>query len=164
MGKNNKTPELVNSVIEGTPEMDDSEHPLGEHTHTVAWVSRHPPLPAQIDALKSKLGSIDFVPMSDTFSNAKEIYRKVKEVGAEYAVVVLPLSVTMHLLNNPEASDIIWLRAEMVKASGRYDPLTDVLLDDGKGNKRHVRFKKFQVLTAIEVHTEPFEVTDHGSK
>lgn len=133
-----------------------------EITTVVAWVSRHSPLPAQIRVLRKMLGDIKVVQMSDTYRNASELSQKIKATGARYAVVVLPLSVTMHLLNSQEKTkEITYLRAEMVQASGQYNPDTDVLLDDGIGKKRHVRFKEFRILTAIEVVTEQFEVADH---
>jgi hypothetical protein len=130
---------------------------------TVAWVSRHDPLKAQKDALKQKLGDINLVCIAAKSKNANELYSNLKAIGAQYAVVVLPFSVTMHLLNNPESSAITYLRAEMEPANGQYNPDTDVLLEDGLGKKRHVRFKEYKIITGIDVRTKPFEVTNHGN-
>jgi hypothetical protein len=130
---------------------------------TVVWVSKHPPLPSQTETLVRILGDLKLICISDKWQNANELYGRLKALGADYAVVVLPLSVTMHLLNCEESNTITYLRAEMEPANGEYNPNTDVLIDSGAGTKRHRRFREFRVLKAIEVVTEPFEVTNHGN-
>ncbi len=126
---------------------------------TVVWLSRHLPLKVQKDVLMQKLGSnIEIVRMPNTYKNAGVIIHELNKLGAKYAVVVLPLSVIKHLLNTPERNGIVFLTAEMHPALGAYDPDTDVLLDEQRGMKRHVRFSGYRVLKAIEVITEPFEV------
>ena len=126
---------------------------------TVAWVSQHYLLPSQEKALEQKLGKIKLQKMPGKVKNANELYKRLNAEGIKYAVLVLPLSVIQHILNNPEAKDITFLRADMVQAIGDYNPETDVLLDDGIGQKRHQRFKEFRTLKSVDLITVPFEVT-----
>lgn len=121
---------------------------------TVAWVSRHPPLPVQIEALKEKLGNIRMAHIHQTFVDYKQVMDTVNRTKARHAVVVLPLSIISLLLSTPEAKDIKWLRAEMEPATGKFDPDTDVLLQSPNGD-RHLRFKEFAVLKEVRLVTEP---------
>lgn len=126
---------------------------------TVAWVSRHPPLKAQIVVLKSILGvDIKIVEMNKTYKNASVIMDLLKQHGAKYAVVVLPLSIIKHLLNAPDRNGIVFLNAEMKPATGEYNPGWDVLMEDEPGIKRHKTFTGYQVYREILEITEPFEV------
>jgi len=128
----------------------------------VAWVSRHPPLPVQIDALKSKLGDVEIVQISRTFTDVNEIVGEVRRVGAKHAVVVLPLSMIARLLE--VCRDVVWLQAEMVPVHEHscegencsdFNPKTDVVLSSPNFT-RHLRFNGFKVIKKIEMITEPF--------
>lgn len=125
----------------------------------VAWVSQHDPLSVQEKVLEQKLGKIRIQKMPGKVKNANELYTRLNAEGIKYAVLVLPLSVIQHILNNPNAKEITFLRAEMVQAIGEYNYETDVLLDDGIGQKRHQRFREFRTLKSVDLITEPFEVT-----
>lgn len=154
---------MVNPAYEGAPGMDEPEHPLGEHVqHIVAWVSRHPPLPAQIRMLKAKLGEdAKILRLGNTYTDANAVLLELMRAKATHAVVVLPLSMITRLLNAPE--EITWLRAEMMPAhSGactenppceHFNEDTDVLMPSSNGN-RHLRFKEFTKLVTIDVITE----------
>ena len=146
----------------------------------VAWVSRHPVLPAQIKALAEKLGEIRVVQITNTYQNFRGVIVAVKALKASHAVVVLPLSMIALILDSKEAQGITWLRAEMCSAhEGRctdnykevssdrhnsvvqvqhqcsmFNPETDVLMPGETA--RHVRFLEFQVLKSIDLITEPF--------
>ncbi len=125
----------------------------------VAWVSRHPALKAQEEVLKAQLLSdIKIVEMNKTYKNASVIIKLLKEHGAKYAVVVLPLSIIKHLLNAPDRDGIVFLKAEMKPATGEYNPDWDVLMEDEPGIKRHKTFTGYQVYREILEITEPFEV------
>lgn len=124
----------------------------------VAWVSRHTALKAQKEVLNTSLGDIKIVEMNKTYKNASVIIKLLKEYGAKYAVVVLPLSIIKHLLNAPDRDGIVFMKAEMKPATGEYNPDWDVLMEDEPGIKRHKTFTGYQVYREILEITEPFEV------
>lgn len=125
---------------------------------TVVWVSRHSILKVQKEVLIEKLGTdIEIVKMPNTYKNAGVIIQELNKLGADYAVVVLPLSVIRHLLNTPERNGIVFLTADMQPTLGTYNPDSDVLIDEQIGMKRHVRFTGYKVLKAIEIVSEPLQ-------
>jgi len=126
----------------------------------VAWVSRHEPLPSQIEELERKLGeNVEIVQISKTFRDVREVYYDIKSAGAQYAVVVLPLSMIAALA---QYRDIVWLWAEMEplhqnckgELCPEYNPDSDVILES-VGVVRHLRFKEFRKILKIEMVTEP---------
>jgi len=131
----------------------------------VAWVSRHPPLSAQLSALKQRLGEVKVVPVLRTFKGADDVLGAVKATGASYAVVVLPLSMIAELLPLAQREDITLLWAEMealhmckdARECAEFNSNTDVWLPlHGGPEGRHMRFKSFNVIKAIRVELEPF--------
>lgn len=120
----------------------------------VAWVSRHPPLPAQIKTLRQKLGeAVRIVPLTDTYNNYRDVLETIGKSGATYAVLVLPLSIISLLVSS--TPEITWLRADMMPAEGEYNPETDVIMPSQNG-ARHLRFKEFQEIISVDVVTIPF--------
>lgn len=152
---------------------------------TIAWVSRHPPLQAQVKALAEKLGDIRVVQITNTYQNWRGVIDAVRAQKATHAVLVLPLSMIALILDSREAQGITWLRAEMDSAhTGRcidgykevasdrhvsvvqvqhqcsmFNPDTDVLMPGE--TTRHLRFREFQVLKSIDLVTEPFTGGDN---
>ncbi|MCD6448539.1 MAG: hypothetical protein J7L58_05805 [Thermoplasmata archaeon] len=130
----------------------------------VAWVSRHPPLPDQIFELKKRLGEdVEIVQISKTFRDVKEVYNDIKSCGAEYAIVVLPLSMISALT---QYKDITWIWAEMEPVHDYSCPGEDLcLVFDSKRDvvlespnfKRHLRFKEFRKIVKVEMVTEEWE-------
>jgi len=126
----------------------------------VAWVSRHPPLPIQIRELKRKMGEdAKIVRIVKTFTSAGEVLSMIRNAGAEYAVLVLPLGVIEKLVELDRS--IVWLRAEMVPVHKfckgydceLYDDRQDVLLFS-PDLVRHLRFDKFVRIKRVVVETE----------
>jgi len=127
----------------------------------VAWVSRHKPLPVQIQQLKEKLGNnTEIVYIGRVFRDARDVYWDIKSVGAQYAVVVLPLSMVSALT---QYKDIEWLWAEMetvhINCRGElcpeYNPDSDAILKSFD-TVRHLRFKEFRKIVKVEMVTEPW--------
>jgi len=125
----------------------------------VAWVSRHKPLPAQLNELKKKLGDdVEVIQISKTFRDVREVYYDIKSAGAQYAVVVLPLSMIAALA---QYRDIVWIWAEMEaihqnckgEFCSEYNPDSDVILE-AVGMTRHLRFKEFKQILKVEMVTE----------
>lgn len=130
----------------------------------VAWVSRHAPLTSQIVQLRKHFGDFKLEIIGDTFRDAKDIIRTVKDIRAKVAVVVAPLSMIAVLLK--EAPEIAWLRAEMEAVHMCRGPEyceqfaegTDVWLPlHGSRWGRHMRFSHFCQLKEVRVICEPLE-------
>ena len=71
---------------------------------TVLWVSRHDPLPVQIQRLKEKLGEFSLIKVSGKIPSAQWLWNnvisgKVKAGFRVYVVPVLPLSFIAELCN-----------------------------------------------------------------
>jgi len=124
----------------------------------VAWVSRHPPLKSQVEALKQKLGDVQIIHIAKTFTDYKEVLNAVKEAGAKYAVVVLPLSMISLLT---EDKDITWLYAIMGAVHDGcigencllFNPETDVIMPPN----RHLRFFEFKKIKEVRMVLEDWE-------
>ncbi|MHA1593626.1 MAG: hypothetical protein ACTSXX_02685 [Candidatus Baldrarchaeia archaeon] len=128
----------------------------------VAWVSRHPPLEAQLEVLREKLGDFQLVRIAKTFTSYKEVLDEIKRFGCQYAVIVLPLSMIAQLVQD---KSITWLWAEMEglheclgpSHCSEYDSKRDVWLPlHGQPKGRHMRFKGFRRIVRVEMVTEPF--------
>jgi len=126
----------------------------------VAWVSRHPPLPKQLEVLREKLGKVEVIQVSKVFKDAEGVYEEVKRSGATHAVVVLPLSMIARLVSH---KDITWLWAQMdalhmCKGPGEcpeFDETRDVWLPmRGSDEGRHMRFNSFKRIVRVELVLE----------
>ncbi len=132
----------------------------------VAWVSRHPTLPAQKEELRRLLGDVEIVQVSGTFASAKEVFEKVRATGASVTVVVLPLSMLAQFLPlcKREGIDVWMAKMEPVhECEGpgvcpEFDERTDVWLPlRGQSTGRHLRFARFERVKEVRVVTEPVE-------
>lgn len=137
----------------------------------VAWVSRHKPLPAQVESLKRVLGEVRVVQVARTFRSAQEVLREIKRTGAQYAVVVLPLSMISQLLPLAKREGVTLLWAEMKPPENHpgsadtclgpmkcpvFDKERDVWLPiQGLSHGRHLRFNRFYVIKDIRMELEP---------
>ena len=128
----------------------------------VAWVSRHPPLPLQVKRLSEKLGDVEVWMISKTFTSIDEILGEIREIGAKYAVVVLPLSMIARLIKD---KSITWLWAEMIPVHKHscigencpdYNPESDVIMKGSTFN-RHLRFKEFKLIKEVKLVLEEWK-------
>ena len=55
----------------------------------IAWVSRHPPLPAQIKELERIFGEVELIQISKVFRDAKDVLEDVKKAFNYGAIEVL---------------------------------------------------------------------------
>ena len=121
----------------------------------VAWVSRHRPLNSQIKTLKEKLGDIQIVHINKTFADYREVLNTIKETGAKYAVVVLPLSMIALLVGD---KDVTWLYSVMLAVHDNcmgegcplFNPDTDVFMPPN----RHLRFYEFKKIKDVRMILE----------
>ena len=108
----------------------------------VLWLSRHPPLPSQIEELKKVFGSICVVQDSKPFSGADEIIRRFREGKFDEMVVVAPLSVIAKLTER----GIQPLYAEM-----RQVPKEEAeVIASGRG----YRFVRFRRIKGVKIEFE----------
>ena len=127
----------------------------------VAWVSRHPPLRAQLADLHAKFKVQKIEHISKTFKDANEVCQEIRAVNAKVAVVVLPLSMIARLLET--CKDVTFLWAEMqglhecnINECKEFQPDTDVWLPlHGSDKGRHMRFIRFNKIKAIKMELEP---------
>jgi len=125
---------------------------------TIAWVSRHTPLKAQLEYFKQKLGNYTLYHISQTFKDAQHVLDQIKQLQCKYAVVVLPLWVIAKLVQD---KSIVWLYPEMEKlhencnGCSEFNPDTDVIV---KG--RHYRFRDFKVIEEVKVVFKDWEVEE----
>ncbi len=130
----------------------------------IVWVSRHPPLEAQVEELKKMFGAVDIVQISKTFRDAGEVFEMVKREKPEIAVAVLPLSMLAQFLPLCKRENIdVWMaRMDPVHECdghcGEFDPKRDVWLPiRGSNLGRHLRFSRFERILNVKVITEPIE-------
>jgi len=134
-------------------------------------VSRHEPVPAQLDVLRQKLGDVLVVKLQQAVPNAEYVIQKAKEVGARYIVPVLPLSMIAHLAEQAPREGITVLFSRMrVVAEARKDD-RDALqklfelhrerpeartVVEYSDRLRLFEFERFEVVRRVEVVTEPW--------
>jgi len=66
----------------------------------VLWISRHEPLPAQLRALREKLGKFMLIQHEEALPTASHAVALVRRHKADVVVAVLPLTFMMYLAND----------------------------------------------------------------
>jgi len=134
----------------------------------VLWVSRHQPLPCQIEELRRKLGNVELHYIVGTVPNAEYVAEVAKTVGAKYVAPILPLSMISRLVELSRAYGFKVLWAEMThvrtmstepRPSIDYNPDCETVIlalcDNNSRCYKIVRFVKFDVIKAIRLEKEP---------
>ena len=134
----------------------------------ILWISRHKPLPAQLDYLKKKLDDFEIVIHDKPLATAQDAIKLAEKHGADFIVPVLPLSFIMHLVAEAKKKGFVVLRADMENLHNcesqpcpDYNEYTDSILlsrDINTGDIicRHYRFVGFKVLRDIKLIEDPF--------
>jgi hypothetical protein len=138
----------------------------------VLWVSRHEPVPAQLEALKQRLGgNVLVVKLQQAVPNAEYVLARAKEVGAKYLVPVLPLSMIALLAEHAPREGITVLFSRMKVVAEAHKDDRDALqrlfeLYREKPEARTVveysdrlrlfEFERFEVVRKVELVTEPW--------
>lgn len=103
----------------------------------ILWMSQHPPLQSQINALKEIFGVDVFVEQEDRpFDNAETISRRYQSGGFDDLVVVAPLSVFDHLCR--QGLKPLW--AEMIETRDR--KVAEVWFGRRQSGFRFSRFRR----------------------
>jgi len=139
----------------------------------ILWLSRHEPLPSQLQFLQQKLSNYMLVQYPYPLSTAQFAIKIIQQFRADYVVPVLPLSFIAHLVQESKKHDFIILRAEMELLHNcstetpfygyscpEYSKHTDVIMQSrdmqtGQTIYRHYRFREFVKLIDIIIKTEP---------
>jgi len=132
----------------------------------VLWVSRHPPLPAQIAELERKLGGIVIYQMSGMVPNAEVVAEVVRKLNASIVVPVLPLSMVARLAELARQNKFTVLLAKMNNVATtrsieeaqrlvaeRPEARTTATYADGL--VRVFEFERFERLIEVRLVTEP---------
>jgi len=138
----------------------------------VLWVSRHEPVPVQLDVLHQKLGgNVLVVKLQQAVPNAEYVLQKAKEVGARYIVPVLPLSMIAHLAEQAprEGITVLFSRMKVVAEAKKDDrdalqKLFELYRERPEARTvveysdrlRLFEFERFEVVKKVEVVTEPW--------
>jgi len=145
------------------------ETPTQEKKNVVLWVSRHSPLPLQIETLEQKLGAIKVYQVSGTVPSAEYVVEVAKQLSARYIIPVLPLSFIARLVEFSKANGftVLWAEMEQVKVLP-YEPRPNVdyntenetvVVAAGAHEERTfkiMRFKRFNVIKAVRLEMEPW--------
>ena len=137
----------------------------------VLWVSRHDPLPAQLEALRRKLGRVLVIEHRRAVPNAEYVVKMVKEVGAKFLVAVLPLTMMARLAELAPENGFTLLYARMKVVADAEKSDRDALqkvfelyrekpdartIIEYPDRLRLLEFERFEVLKRVEVVTEPW--------
>jgi len=120
----------------------------------VFWISRHEPLPAQIERLREILGNYELKPIIGRIPNAEYIDRIVTSHDADRKIVipVLPLSMIAKLVNlgKKHGYEVWWAEMREIRRGSnmtsipQIDPTRQAILPTDGGWKivEFVRFRR----------------------
>lgn len=112
----------------------------------ILWLSRHRPLPVQIEELHRLWPGCEIAQNVEPFGDAAEIVRRIRRGGYDEIVVVAPLSVLDQLCQR----GVRPIRAEMDQIQTLTDPTREVEAPGG----RIYRFREFRHVVRLELVTE----------
>jgi hypothetical protein len=132
----------------------------------VLWVSRHPPLQAQIRELESRFGGVAVYQMSGVIPNAEVVAETAKKINANVIVPVLPLSMIARLAELSKQNKFTVLIAKMnniattksVEEAQRLvaeRPEARTIATYADGVVRVFEFERFEKLVEVKLVTEP---------
>lgn len=133
----------------------------------VLWISRHPALASQLDALKSKLGEVNVIRYAFEVKDVNEIERIIKENNVSYVVPVLPFSLIVQLFELSKRLNFTILLPKMKMILQTNDIEIAKKIVNENPERRNVttysdnvarvfEFEKFEVLKNVRIETEVF--------
>lgn len=102
----------------------------------ILWISRHPPLPKQIDELRRIFGDFDLVQYAGFVRDSNHVVELMRSYGADDVVVIIPYSIIYRLVKEFGIHPIFPEMEELKDDEGPAD-----YVDVGSG--RRYRFKRF---------------------
>jgi len=139
----------------------------GEGSTVVLWVSRHPPLKAQVSVLRQRLGRVRIIQVVGVVPNADYVIGLARKYGAKYVVPVLPLSFIAKLVEEARKQGITVLYARM-EVIGQYRDVEEAkqvvneyreartMTTYADGTTKVHEFVRFEKVKAVKLETEPF--------
>ncbi|MEM3506692.1 MAG: hypothetical protein QXT31_03455 [Candidatus Bathyarchaeia archaeon] len=112
----------------------------------ILWFSRHPPLKAELKALKEHFGDYQLIPIPNV-KDANHVENLISQYNADECITVLPLWIIYRLVEK----GIKPIYAQMQPIEQIENPDTDVQ-DEKTG--RCYRFLKFLRIVNIKIETE----------
>jgi hypothetical protein len=142
------------------------ESPMPSRSTVVLWVSRHPPLPAQIAELERRFSGIVVYQMSGVIPSAEAVVEAAKKLNANVIVPVLPLSMIARLAELSKQNKFTVLIAKMnniattksVEEAPRLvaeKPEARTVATYADGVARVLEFERFEKLVEVKLVTEP---------
>ncbi len=138
-----------------------------EPVTVVLWVSRHKPLPVQIQRLKEKLGNIRIIQVDGTVPNAETVVEIAQKHNAKIIVPVLPLSFIARLveLSKRYGFTVLYAKMEAIATVGTWEEAKRIIEEApdrrtattyADGTIKIHEFKGFEVIKAVQIVTEPW--------
>jgi len=137
-----------------------------ERKEKVLWVSRHEPLPAQIEELRRKLGDVEIVRINRSISGVEEVVEIARKEGARFIVPVLPLSMIARLAEyQKDGFTVLFARMTAVATTRDMEEAKRIVAEKPKwrntasyadGVVRVFEFQGFERLVRVELITEPW--------
>jgi hypothetical protein len=142
------------------------ESPTEKTRSVVLWVSRHPPLQAQIAELEQKFTNVVIYQMSGVIPSAEVVVEVAKKINASVIVPVLPLSMIARLAELSKQNKFTVLIAKMNNIATTKDPSEAQRLVQEAPDRRTVasyadgtvrvfEFEHFEKLVEVKLVTEP---------
>jgi len=137
-----------------------------EVKRNILWLSRHKPLPRQLQELRRLYGSIQLYQHDKPISSAEDAISLAKRYNADVVVPVLPLSMIARLaeLGSELGFTLLWAEMKVVHVGAsepcdKYDASQDTVMlskemETGKTFYRHFRFQKFKRIKAVKLEIE----------
>ena len=123
-------------------------------------MSRHTPLPAQLNFLRRVLGNFKLIIYAQRIPNAEFAVELARKVRADIIIPVLPLSFIARLCeaSKRENFEVWWAEMHLIHQCTQtpcpdYNPNTDVIMPPN----RHFRFKTFKRIKEIRLVLEDIE-------
>lgn len=116
----------------------------------ILWISRHPPLPKQLEELRRVFGEFELIQYAGFVKDAKHVVELMRMYRADEVVTIIPLTMIYHLVNEEKVYPIFPKMESLPNDSADYD-----YVDPGSGRK--YRFAKFVRIRGFEIDEEDLE-------
>ena len=104
----------------------------------ILWISRHPPLPKQIEELRRIFGNIELIQYAGFVKDDKHVAELIKMYKADDVVCIIPMSMIYHIVRDMKIYPLFPEMELLPNDAKEYD-----YMDQKTGKKyRHVKFTR----------------------
>lgn len=132
----------------------------------VLWVSRHPPLPCQLEFLRQRIGPFKVEMLIGHIPNAEYVINEAKKRGAKYVLPVLPLSFTARLVElcKQEGCVVLWSKMKTIASTHSPEEAARIVAERpdcrsavsyADGVTRVYEFETIERIIEVKLVTEP---------